>query len=323
MPLYVRLAVRIFSIVFGESVPSHLDLVNISLNSPVMSESYSLSRWSFNLLVRIRQMSLRHQLLGSILSTQCVPLVLILFVWHQMVPERPSKTQHTRQPWFAMVSSYCDVRFHGSTTRFQPTLDVSRASHVATAVVDLAGQSRAIQCNLPINLFNELVFVIVWGWLVFLTGLTGVSLLFYTISTVAKFDRKFVRIYLKMNTTHVPKKADRERFVMDYLRYDGILVLRILAQNTNDVIMAKLVGALFQLYSESWPQSDDGNEADYQTGQTFIWCPEVLFVTVVGQNLLNEIVLLILFSRKIKFLVHLTKLGTYSCSRVSISLPMK
>lgn len=149
-------------------------------------------------------------------------------------------------------------------------MDVSRASHVSTAALDLADQSRAIQCNLPINLFNELIFVILWGWLIFLTGLTGVSLLFYTISTVTKFDRKFVRTYLKMNPTYIAKKADRERFVMDYLRYDGILVLRILAQNTNDVIMAKLVGALFQLYAESWTPLDDGDEVDYQTGQTFI-----------------------------------------------------
>jgi innexin len=137
-------------------------------------------------------------------------------------------------------------------------------------LLDLAGPSRAIQCNLPINLFNELIFLILWGWLIFLTGLTSVSLLFYIISTVAKLDRKFVRTYLNMNTTLVAKEADRERFVDDYLRCNGILVLRILAQNTNDIIMAKLVGALFRLYAQSWAELDDGSEVDYQTGQTFI-----------------------------------------------------
>ena len=88
-------------------------------------------------------------------------------------------------------------------------------------------------------------------------------------------------MYLQMNTTRVAKEADQQRFVMDYLRCDGILVLRILAQNTNDIIMAKLIGVLFQLYSKSRKETDDSNDDDDpQTSQTFIWPLEIVSAMV-------------------------------------------
>ena len=43
----------------------------------------------------------------------------------------------------------------------------------------------------------------------------------------------------------------QDEFIENYLRWDGILVLRIIAQNTNDIIMSKLVGALFKIHSNS------------------------------------------------------------------------
>jgi len=52
---------------------------------------------------------------------------------------------------------------------------------------------------------------------------------------------------------NLPKlsKEKQDEFIKNYLRWDGILVLRIIAQNTDDIIMAKLVDALFKIHSNS------------------------------------------------------------------------
>jgi hypothetical protein len=46
-------------------------------------------------------------------------------------------------------------------------------------------------------------------------------------------------------------KEKREEFLENYLRWDGILILRIISQNTNDIIMSNLVGALWRIHSNA------------------------------------------------------------------------
>lgn len=50
---------------------------------------------------------------------------------------------------------------------------------------------------------------------------------------------------------HVPKTCTVEQFVTEYLRSDGIFVLRILAVNTDEVVVSQLV-------EELWKRSDVG-----------------------------------------------------------------
>ena len=107
---------------------------------------------------------------------------------------------------------------------------------------------RAVQCNLPINLFNELIFLILWAWLIFLSSLTFISLILCLISIYTKFGHNFLRKYLHMNLAKINKKEEDE-FIEKYLKWDGILVLRILSQNTNDIIMSNLIGELFKIHS--------------------------------------------------------------------------
>jgi hypothetical protein len=53
-----------------------------------------------------------------------------------------------------------------------------------------------------------------------------------------------------MSLSNLDKKREDE-FIEKYLGWDGILILRILSQNTNDIIMSNLVGALFKIHSDS------------------------------------------------------------------------
>lgn len=108
--------------------------------------------------------------------------------------------------------------------------------------------SRAVQCNLPINLFNELIFIIIWAWFIFLTSLTCVSLILCFISIYTNIGHRFIRKYLYISIPKLDKKEEDE-FIEKYLRWDGILVLRLLSQNINDVLMSDLVAALYQIHS--------------------------------------------------------------------------
>ena len=118
------------------------------------------------------------------------------------------------------------------------------------------GISRAIQCNLPINLFNELIFLIIWGWLIFLSILTCISLIWCLFFMSTSISRTFIHKYLHMNFLNI-RKQKRDDFIQNYLQWDGILVLQIISQNTNDMIMANLLDALFQLYMNLHEKKND------------------------------------------------------------------
>ncbi|CAF0896389.1 unnamed protein product, partial [Adineta steineri] len=59
-----------------------------------------------------------------------------------------------------------------------------------------------------------------------------------------------IRKYLYLSLPQ-SKVDDVDKFIEDYLRRDGILVLRIIAQNTNDILMTNLIGAIFEVYADS------------------------------------------------------------------------
>lgn len=109
---------------------------------------------------------------------------------------------------------------------------------------------RAIQCNLPINLFNELIFFIIWCWLIVLVGLSVFSLIFFLVTSFNKNQRRTIEklLYANSHQLNVDEEID---FFRNYLRTDGILVLRILSQNINDVSMSKLVDRLYQIKLKS------------------------------------------------------------------------
>ncbi len=125
--------------------------------------------------------------------------------------------------------------------------------------------SRSIQCNLPINLFNELIFLIIWAWFIFLTSLTCLSFILCLISIYTNIGHRFLRKYLYMDLPELTKKEEDE-FIEKYLRWDGILVLRILSQNTNDIIMSNLVGDLFKIHSNSVKNEYNSDEQIQSSG---------------------------------------------------------
>jgi len=111
-----------------------------------------------------------------------------------------------------------------------------------------------VQCVLPINLFNEKIFLFVWFWLVFVGVVTLGSLLMW----IRRFvylpgQRSYVKRHLDFVNqlkTDTDRKRKARQFVRQYLSQDGVFVLRLLAHNTSTVTATEFVTALWVNYKD-------------------------------------------------------------------------
>jgi hypothetical protein len=114
-------------------------------------------------------------------------------------------------------------------------------------------QLNTVQCVLPINLFNEKIFLFLWFWLVYLAILTCGSFLFWfwRISfrqNRARYVRKFLRIVNEINGSHDKRLC--QKFADEYLRDDGIFVLRLVGKNSNAILQTDLIYDLWQIFKD-------------------------------------------------------------------------
>lgn len=112
-----------------------------------------------------------------------------------------------------------------------------------------------IQCVLPLNLFNEKIFIFMWFWLFMLNVLTFsnfVSWCYYILFSENK--TRFVKKYLKLCneiTSAFDKKLAR-KFADDYLRNDGVFVLRVIEKNSSGMVLTDLIISLWKLFKEEY-----------------------------------------------------------------------
>ena len=123
----------------------------------------------------------------------------------------------------------------------------------------------AVQCALPINIFNEKVFVFIWMWLMWMAVAATFSLLVWTWRAVWSTERvRFCRRYLNVRIASVHQSertfagvssyemsASDERwtrsFVERYLRNDGFVILQLIAANCSETTTAEIVTALWHV----------------------------------------------------------------------------
>ena len=110
-----------------------------------------------------------------------------------------------------------------------------------------------VQCVLPINFFNEKIFLFLWFWFLFVTAITAFSMLrwIWTLgirSRRVRYIRKQLKIMDRLN-----RDSDRDRklsllFVDTYLKQDGVLVLKLVAKNSTELVVADIVASLWDSY---------------------------------------------------------------------------
>lgn len=124
-----------------------------------------------------------------------------------------------------------------------------------------------VQCVLPINLFNEKIFLFVWFWLVLVGVITLGSLVMWIVRVAyLPGQRRYVKRHLafvRRLDDEDDRKRKTSRFVNGYLSQDGVFVLRLLAHNTSTVTATEFVTALWDNYKDKrMTQSKDEAATD-------------------------------------------------------------
>lgn len=114
---------------------------------------------------------------------------------------------------------------------------------------------RTAQCTLPVNLFNEKIFIFVWFWLVLLAGLGILSLIYWMwiifASSRLDYFKKCLKVYHKYD-----RRNDRLKlraFSNIYLRNDGYFLMRMISKNTNEVVTGEIIASLWDTFSRAAP----------------------------------------------------------------------
>ena len=120
-----------------------------------------------------------------------------------------------------------------------------------------------VQCVLPINLFNEKIFLILWFWILLLAMFNLGDFISWLLRSVRVESRSaYVRRKLAMNsalnepldnvTDNEQIRLAEKRLTKDFVRYflqeDGCFALRLLARNGQDIIVGDVIDQLFKHY---------------------------------------------------------------------------
>ncbi|XP_064598074.1 innexin unc-9-like [Liolophura sinensis] len=112
-------------------------------------------------------------------------------------------------------------------------------------------QRYTVQCVLPINLFNEKIFIFIWFWFAFVAAITTGNFLFWLWRVLFKRNRnQYVKKYLKvMDQIHTTEdKKICQKFADQYLRDDGLFVLRLVRKNSNEMLLGDLIRELWKIF---------------------------------------------------------------------------
>lgn len=136
------------------------------------------------------------------------------------------------------------------------------------ANIDSLVHNYTVQCVLPINLYNEQLFTLLWAWLwlVALANLYDLSIWVYRLTPGARYE--YVRSRIRFRYSETSVKRSLNSFVYDYLSFDGVLVLRIMSLSMSDCVTHEIVQTLWQNFTEtSKGDKMEGNKKGGSQGQ--------------------------------------------------------
>jgi hypothetical protein len=109
-----------------------------------------------------------------------------------------------------------------------------------------------VQCVLPVNLFHDKVFMVLWFWLVFVAAASCLGLLLWLLTAIGPVNKTFVKKYLTIMGRLKKDTSDEEvgDFMNNYLRLDGVFCMRLILKNTNDAIGGEIMAALWDQYQQ-------------------------------------------------------------------------
>jgi len=117
------------------------------------------------------------------------------------------------------------------------------------------------QCVLPINVFNEKIFSIVWFYMAFLLPLNVLSLIFWVWRSFRCNRLAYIRLCLWR--TRLVSMAEVGRLARkisgQYLGWDGVFVLRLIEHNHGSIMATLIVSRLWEFYANQMKMQEEGN----------------------------------------------------------------
>ena len=130
-------------------------------------------------------------------------------------------------------------------------------------------QRYTVQCLLPINLWTEKVYIFLWFWMILVVGITAMNFIMWLSRAIWQRDR------ITMITNHLrcgdqlndeEAKAMVRPFVTEYLKQDGVFLLRLIGHNSNGITVTEIVVALWTGWREKMDEKDKNNMEEGQGG---------------------------------------------------------
>ncbi|XP_063728849.1 innexin-3-like, partial [Symsagittifera roscoffensis] len=114
-------------------------------------------------------------------------------------------------------------------------------------------QRYTVQCVLSINLFNERIYLCIWFMLLSVAIVTSLNTVMWAWRLCLRFNRiKYIMKHLKLTATISGDSNTEKRlvgqFVDQYLRHDGAFIFKLLAQNTNSLIISELITEVWKTF---------------------------------------------------------------------------
>jgi hypothetical protein len=119
------------------------------------------------------------------------------------------------------------------------------------ANIDSLVHNYTVQCVLPINLYNEQLFTLLWAWLwlVCIANCYDLIVWLYRLTPGSRYN--YIRSRLRLKYSESSVKKSLTSFVYDYLTFDGVFVMRIMSLSMSDCVTHEIIQTLWQNYTET------------------------------------------------------------------------
>ena len=104
-------------------------------------------------------------------------------------------------------------------------------------------QRYSVQCVLPINMLNEKIYIFLWFWITCGIAIQSVAIVTWLLRMATTRERRrFIKKYLSiLSDVDNQERRLASRFINQFLRHDGVFLLRMIAFNVGDLTAAELI----------------------------------------------------------------------------------